>query len=106
MRRSIYRPAPDGLSREYWEFTLTLFAGSMDLTLTHYGVQRRITKRGSFRGAEAKERWSRDDERRYTSGLPRPVSVPEDVLAEVLQVPVRYYIAFANEECWQKDLTT
>ena len=91
---NVYRPAPDGITRECWGFSVTAdFSDRVRVTLWEYGVERRKSARGKWPKALPADRWSRMDERRYFSGLERPTSVPADVLAEATAaIEISYYI--------------
>jgi hypothetical protein len=99
MTQSIYRVAPDGLSRERWDFDVGGSHGCFGVRFTFYGIERRKAK-GRFTMAKSDERWDSRDERRYFSGLPRPTAVPADVLDEAwAAVPRTTYIGYFNEDC-------
>jgi len=95
----IYRVAEDGLSRECWGFR-TEAGGTEELrfALTHYAIERRNAPKGRFAGAGPADRWTASDERSYTSGLPRPTSIPDGVRSEVFrQIVPSFYIGWFNE---------
>lgn len=100
MTISIYRPAPDGCSRECWQFSVTAdFSDRVKITLRGYGIERRKSGRGKFAKALPEDRWSTSDERRYFSGLERPASVPNDVLTEARSaIEISFYIAIDRAE--------
>jgi hypothetical protein len=99
---TVDRVAADGLSRERWQFR-TLAPGYGDsivsLVLDSYRIERRDKPAGRFRGAPPPDRWHSSDERPYTSGLPRPRSIPADVLDEAESaVRFRFYVCNAIPE--------
>lgn len=70
--------------RTVWKFSFDVpesfgANASLRLRLHYYGKQARQTPRHKWRGVEF---WHCHDERRYYSRLPRPTSVPDDILAE------------------------
>lgn len=91
---NVYRAAPDGCSRECWGFSVTAdFSDRVKISLRYYGIERRKSGRGKLAKALPEDRWSTSDERRYFSGLERPLSVPADVLAEATAaIEISYYI--------------
>jgi hypothetical protein len=92
---SVYRPAPDGCSREHWGFSVDADRSDrVNIVLRFYGTERRKSGRGKFAKALPEDRWSTMDERRYFSGQERPTSVPADVLAEArASIEISYFIA-------------
>lgn len=70
---------------------------NLDLALVGYGIERRKTARGRFSGATVQDRWRGMDERPYNGRLPRPTSVPHDVLIEAsTPIIVSVYIGHFN----------
>jgi hypothetical protein len=100
MRRfSVFRVSEDGLSRRRWDFGTSVDHEGFALILDWYSVERRNTARGRFSKAVANDRWAAMDERRYTSGLSRPVNIPGDVLDEAwASVPRSTYIGWRTDE--------
>ena len=96
----IVRQSADGLSRQYWAFSVSCtHTDEVRITLTSYGIERRKTPRGRFASSTAPDRWSSRDERRYFSGLERPTTIPQDVMAEAIQaVPMAFYIGWPIKE--------
>jgi hypothetical protein len=76
MRIEVRREAPDGLSATIWEFD---WRGRY-LVLTELMEGSRPSTRHKFKG----DKWSSMDERNYYSKLPRPKSIPDDVIAEAM----------------------
>ena len=64
----------DGMTRKAWEFEF----GTRGLRLLEYREQTRKTIRHKWKGPI----WTWMDERDYQSKLPRPVSIPADVVEE------------------------
>jgi hypothetical protein len=101
MAISIYRAAADGLSRQRWDFNIGLVFGGSEasLRLIRYAIERRAQPKRRYSGAGPADRWGSDDERGYTSGLPRPTSVPAEVLAEArATVQFRYFIGWTTPD--------
>ena len=94
----VFRPAPDGKSRQVWSFSVNKDWGAVSICLNSYCIQRRVGK-GRFSNATPPDRWQSCDERRYSSGLPRPTEIPADVMDEAkAQVAFRFYIGWTNQE--------
>lgn len=100
MSEGVFRVAEDGLSRERWDFSKSYrFGGDILLTLTRYSVERRRARKGRFAGAGPADRWLSFDERRYTSGLPRPTAIPDDIMREAIsKLTFRFFIGWAIAE--------
>ena len=97
---NVYRPAPDGITREWWGFSVTAdFSDRVKVILRGYGIERRKSARGKWPKALPEDRWSMADERRYFSKLERPTSVPADVLDEARKsIEITFYIASDRAE--------
>jgi len=92
--------APDGLSREYWEFDLDGGGSNFIATLKAYGIERRSVPKGMFRKAQPMDRWSAYDERRYTSGITRPTEIPKEIMWKLMsEASCLFRIGFNNAEC-------
>ncbi len=91
--RSVFRPAVDGLSRERWEF---MHNGDY-LVLMSYGIERRASAKGRFSKATASDRWEARDERAYNSRLPRPTTIPSDVIFEAAARTLTVSVGWTNE---------
>ena len=100
MGATVFRPADDSLSRQRWDFTPTVSPHSgFGLILSRYSIERRKSLRGRFRGADVADRWQAMDERPYASGLPRPTSIPDDVVSEAWdQIGMTTYIGWRTDE--------
>lgn len=95
----IRRPADDGLSCQFWDFTPSILGVGFSLVLRAHGIERRGQPKGPWRKAERKERWESMDERAYHSGLSRPTSIPDDVIREaVMMTPVAINVGWTNAE--------
>jgi len=99
-RIEITRPlGTDGLARHRWVFHCRPHCGEVALVLVGFGTQRRKTSRGRWSDPRPAERWDWMDERRYNSGLNRPIKIPDGVLAEaVVSIKPVFYIGWTNEE--------
>lgn len=85
---AIRRVAPNKLTRECWYFR----AGDSVLRLTAYAIERRGKIIEKWSQPVLADRWQAADERPYASGLPRPETIPPDVLADALASAPRPYI--------------
>ena len=94
MNRLIHRLAEDGLSRQFWDFDIS----DATIVLRRHGVERRASLRGRFKAPPPSDRWAAMDERRYNSGLPRPSSIPHDVLTEAASFEMDVMIGWRNAE--------
>ena len=94
MAKMVYRESEDKLSREAWEFDVR---GDI-LLLRSYRIERRAVPKGRFRVADTRERWVAMDERRYYSGLERPLDIPHDVLREAVERSVAIHLGWTNAE--------
>ncbi|MED5549756.1 MAG: hypothetical protein VX529_10390 [Pseudomonadota bacterium] len=91
----IERRSNDGLSRKVWDFR---FDGAM-LRLVSHGVEHRAKPRGRFKAAKAADRWQYMDERAFSSGLPRPQSIPADVIRDAIRdITIAVHIGWTNAE--------
>lgn len=94
----VHREQPDRLSREVWRFRENGSHGFF-LALDFYGIERRKAVKGRFCGARPGDRWSVSDERHYFSGLPRPASIPDDVMREaVSKTTVRVFVGYTEPD--------
>lgn len=97
-RVSVFRVTDEGLSRLRWDFEASIDRDGFCLTLDGYGIERRRAARGRFSQAANGERWRAIDERRYYSGIERPVEIPDDVLEEAwASVPKAAYIGWKTD---------
>lgn len=100
MSLTVYRSAEDGLSRQFWTFSASAnYSSKVALTLVSYGIERRKQPKGRWCKALPPDRWSRDDERRYHSGQPRPTNIPTDVTRDALiGLEIDFYIGWPTPE--------
>lgn len=105
MQLSSFCDSPDGLSRERWDFNLNGGLGGLSLTLVGHSIERRSKPKGRYRAAVTTERWSAYDERKYASGLPRPVEVPyERAVDALVGASVKINLGWNNDQSHQFDL--
>jgi hypothetical protein len=84
----------DGLIRR-WDFSASGGHNALRLVLNRYTEGTRASKRHKMRG----DYWSAIDERRYYSKLPRPVSIPDDVIDEAMKaLEIQICIGWNNAE--------
>lgn len=92
----VERHAEDFKSVRMWEFRASGGYDGVYLTLTRYMEGTRPTRRHKLKG----EMWDSSDERSYHSKLPRPTSIPDDVIAEAMtQLQVKVSIGWTREDC-------
>ena len=94
----VERKSDDGLTRKLWCFQ---FQGKK-CRLTSYHEQTRSTSRHGWKGPK----WDHSDERRYNSQMPRPQTVPLDVIQEALdkhceaiRKDCRFFVGFFSHDC-------
>jgi hypothetical protein len=93
---TVERASEDGLSARVWQFrTHSDLLGALYLNLIRYAEGTRKTRRHKLAG----EQWESNDERYYNSKLPRPTSIPDDVIAEAMQkMLVKVSIGWTRQE--------
>lgn len=94
----VQRVSDDGMSRKAWTFRSSEGVIGPALILIRYSEDKRPTKRHKWSGLF----WDSSDERKYNSKLPRPLLIPDDVIAEALekraQMHVKIYIGWYNHD--------
>jgi len=92
---TVERHADDFMSVRMWEFQTSGGYDGLYLCLVRYMEGSRPTKRHKLKG----EQWYSMDERSYCSKLPRPTSIPADVIDEAMrQIEVKVSIGWTRQE--------
>lgn len=95
MQITIERENGDGLMVRSWDFDVSGGYDGVYLRLTRYTEGTRPTRRHKIKG----QQWYSGDERSYCSALPRPTSIPDDVIAEAMsKIEVKVAIGWTRDK--------